>query len=397
MNHIQSMSQTELRTYLRQLKQDGAITFYGDSEKYFAKFVNGQLGGGIEALRRCAEELIFPVEGIDIDAERKREEREPIPDIPEPARTTTPTAKVDREASRQELLRELLSGVDRDEVIQIVNDVFDKRIGDGLPERRIIVTPAKVKKLDGTLYHKVFDDVLMAIGAGLHAALVGPAGTGKTEMAECVAKALELPFHFTGKVTSEFQLLGFRDAHGTVHETEFRRAFVNGGLFLFDEMDASSPNAVTRFNAALSNGYCDFPDGHHKAHPNFKVIAASNTFWSGATREYVGRNPMDGASKDRFCFIEVDYDNGLERLIASQYDSGEAIAVRVQSVRKAITDLKIRHIASMRATISLCKLIGAGMHIKKAERIVLWKDLSDDQVRKIEKHIKDQRKGGDNE
>jgi len=393
MNHIQSMSQTELRTHLRQLKQDGAITFYGDSEQYFAKFVNGQLGGGIEALRRCAEELIFPVEGIDIDAERQKEKEQP-----EPARTTTPTAKADREVSRQDLLRELLSGVDRDEVIQIVNDVFDKRIGDGLPERRIIVTPAKTKRLDGTLYHKAFDDVLMTIGAGEHVAIVGEAGTGKTEMAMQVAKALELPFHFTGKVTSEFQLLGFRDAHGTVHETEFRKAFVNGGLFLFDEMDASSPNAVTRFNAALSNGYCDFPDGHYKAHSNFKVIAASNTFWSGATRKYVGRNPMDGASKDRFSFIEVSYDNGLEKLIASQYDRGEAIAARVQSVRKAVGDLKIPHIVSMRATISLCQLIGAGMHLKKAERIAMWKDLSDDQVRKIEKHIKNEaKKGGDDE
>jgi len=71
-------------------------------------------------------------------------------------------------------------------------------------------------------------------------------------------------------------------------------------LFLFDEIDASLPNAVLAFNAALANGYADFPDGMVKRHPRFACIAAANTFGMGADRIYVGRNQLDGADAGPF-------------------------------------------------------------------------------------------------
>ena len=53
-------------------------------------------------------------------------------------------------------------------------------------------------------------------------ALVGPAGSGKTTMAENIAQELGLDFYFTGALMHEYKLTGFIDAHGTVVRTPFR-------------------------------------------------------------------------------------------------------------------------------------------------------------------------------
>ena len=51
---------------------------------------------------------------------------------------------------------------------------------------------------------------------------------------------------------------GFIDAQGRIVNTEFRKAYEHGGLFLFDEIDASFPQAILAFNAALANDFMDF-------------------------------------------------------------------------------------------------------------------------------------------
>jgi MoxR-like ATPase len=85
-------------------------------------------------------------------------------------------------------------------------------------------------------------------------------------------------------------LTGFKSASGEYISTEFREAFEKGGLFLFDEIDASYPQAVLAFNAALANDYMDFPDKRILRHKDFYCIAAANTFGQGADRQYIGRN-----------------------------------------------------------------------------------------------------------
>ena len=58
-----------------------------------------------------------------------------------------------------------------------------------------------------------------------------------------------------------------------------------------------------------------FP-GHSTAidmHPDFKVVCAGNTFGSGSTLQYTGRNKLDAATLDRFMIIEWDYDKELEK------------------------------------------------------------------------------------
>lgn len=219
--------------------------------------------------------------------------------------------------------------------------------------------------------HNMLPTVITAVMAGAHPYLVGPAGSGKTTLAEQVAKALKCEFYMEARVTSEFKLIGFIDAQGKVVRTQFREAYEKGGVFLFDEVDASDADAMTAFNAALANGRCAFPDKLVTRHKDFVAIAAGNTFGRGADRQYVGRNQLDAATLDRFVILEVDYDEVLERELAAD----AKWVKRVQAVRAAVTVEKVRHIVSPRASIVGAQLLAAGMAWEAVEEACIWKGL----------------------
>jgi MoxR-like ATPase len=103
--------------------------------------------------------------------------------------------------------------------------------------------------------------------------------------------------------------------------SEFVKLFENGGVFLFDEMDAADPSVLLVINAALANGKVPVPNRPEKPiaerHADFVCIAAANTWGTGANREYVGRNPLDEATLDRFRIgtVPCDYVEAIERAI----------------------------------------------------------------------------------
>lgn len=107
--------------------------------------------------------------------------------------------------------------------------------------------------------HRKAKDLITILDCGENVYLYGPAGSGKTTGAAQAAKALGLEFYFTGKLSDEYGLLGFKNATGETVRTPFREAYEHGGLFLFDEYDGSNPNAVVAMNAALANKICSFP------------------------------------------------------------------------------------------------------------------------------------------
>lgn len=115
--------------------------------------------------------------------------------------------------------------------------------------------------------HRALPDLLTAVAAGASPLLVGPAGSGKSTLARQIAEALGLRFHMAARVTAEHKLLGFVDARGRVVRTPFRDAYEHGGDFLFDEVDASDPDVLTAFNAALANDAAIFRTGRWRAMP----------------------------------------------------------------------------------------------------------------------------------
>lgn len=231
--------------------------------------------------------------------------------------------------------------------------------------------------------HMALPDVVTAVVAGDSPYLVGPAGSGKTTLAEQVATVLDRKFYIESRVTSEFKLLGFIDAAGHVVRTQFREAYEHGGVFLLDEVDASDPDALTAFNSALANGMAAFPDMLVRRHPDFVAIAAGNTFGRGADRQYVGRNQLDAATLDRFCIIEVDYDEMLELELCGDPEWGRY----VQKVRKAVELEKVRHVVSPRASIMGAKLLAAGMERELVEERRIWKGLDEAQRVRIENRM----------
>lgn len=223
--------------------------------------------------------------------------------------------------------------------------------------------------------HRQFQRLLDMVIAGVNVYLPGPAGSGKTHASAAVARALGVKFHFTGAVKDEFGLLGFRTATGDTVRTPFREAFEHGGVFLFDEFDASDPNAIVSMNAALDNGVCAFPDGVIAKHPDFRLIAAANTFGLGATSEYVGRNRLDAATLNRFAFLSWDYDTDLE----TQISGNVTWAKRVQTIRARAREKGLKVLITPRATIMGAKLLAVGIPQSDVETSVIRGAMTDDQ------------------
>ena len=213
--------------------------------------------------------------------------------------------------------------------------------------------------------------------------LVGSAGSGKTTAARNIAKALNIKFYFTGAINSEYKLTGFIDAQGRIVNTEFRKAYEHGGLFLFDEIDASFPQAILAFNAALANDFMDFPDKKVPKHKNFYCIAAANTFGTGADRQYVGRNQLDAATLDRFITFNWEIDETLEHELANNYEWVNY----VQKARKAASKIGERHIISPRASMQGADLLRIGIDRKEVEKDVLWKGLDASRIQMIKNNM----------
>ena len=262
------------------------------------------------------------------------------------------------------------------------------------PRSIVITTPeGNEHKVDGA--HHMMEKVLRAIQAGFkNIMLVGPAGTGKTTLAKQVASALGRDFGFlslSGGIT-ESHLLGrcvpsLKDGTPKFYPAEFVRTYEQGGVFLLDEVDGADPNVMVACNAALANGMLKNPisDTTHERHEDTVLICAANTFGRGASAQYVGRNPLDAATLDRFigATFEVGYDASIEESIASQAgDVGISFMRWVQEVRNEVEACRMRRVIGTRMIEAGVKWLSIGESLSdvKEKMLVGW---SEDEKRKI--------------
>lgn len=326
----------------------------------------------------CGEEVPTEVDG---------------PGSPEPAQALQGLAAV------LEGMMTLKGSLDENRVREIVSEAIQ-----GLESPKIRIEVAGSPEIEIDRQHALFLHLLMALKSGCHVYLAGPAGSGKTTAAEESAKALGLEFSCQsfGPQTMQSALLGYPNAHGVYVESEFRRRFEHGGVYVFDEMDNASSHVVTVLNSALANGYCAFPDKMVKRHPDFLVVACANTFGQGGDRQYL-RNQLDAATLDRFAFIEWGYDEAFEAALVGascanphKFIAPEAGARmtpqewfdRVRAIRAAVADLKLRMVVSPRATILGTKLFSVGFGRWWVEEMLIWKGTDAGTRTKIEANIK---------
>jgi len=228
--------------------------------------------------------------------------------------------------------------------------------------------------------------LLTLVRAGVNVWLHGAAGGGKSTVAEQVANALDLAFsHISLNVQSQPSLLmGFIGANGQYVRTEFRNRYEHGGIMLLDEIANASGNLLTSTNTALANGSCAFPDGVVKRHPNFVCIAADNTAGNGANGTYSSRNKVDGATRERFVFLEWEYDDHLTRQVTlGIHAQSEAWLAWTFRARETVRNLNLNLIVSPRAAIDGARLLRVGLPYALVADAVVFKGIDTDTRTKV--------------
>lgn len=150
---------------------------------------------------------------------------------------------------------------------------------------------------------KIVDDLMV----GNNIFLIGEAGTGKTTLAEKVAKALnrEIKVITCNQWTSPSRFIGGQTIDG-YEQGDLIEAWANGDILILDEMPKLDPNTAGVLNDALAksaNPDAVIFDGQgkpHKKHPNFGCIATGNTTGKSTSMKYGGNNRQDASLIDRF-------------------------------------------------------------------------------------------------
>jgi hypothetical protein len=242
----------------------------------------------------------------------------------------------------------------------------------------------------GLTHRQVATDLLPALRAGLSPYLYGAPGAGKSHAAKQAADALGLPFYMIslGAQTPAWRLEGFVDAHGVIHDSDFAKAYADGGVFLIDEGDNASSNLLTTLNAATANGRAAFARGVIERHADFRLIVTGNTSGSGAHPAFPERRPFDAAFRDRLFYIAWHYDVALERKLAhaaagEQTDVAEAWLTWVHAVRAYVEQHKGRTLATPRAIVEGVKALLVGFTPERAADGLVFRGCPDDERSKI--------------
>jgi hypothetical protein len=216
--------------------------------------------------------------------------------------------------------------------------------------------------------HYMFKETLYKCMVHKQAFLAGPTGSGKTTLAGQIAEAMGVPFYFISCTAgmSEAHLLGRMLFNGDYASSDLVKAYEEGGIFLFDEIDAADNNTLLVINSALANNKLSVPNRkdkpHADRHPNFICIVAGNS-WGEGSIEYQGRAPLDRAFLDRFAMskLNIDYDADLEKLIVSKQPQ---VAKAFHSFRGYLNSKSIFKPVSTRSIISAYKEAENGKTLK---------------------------------
>ena len=237
----------------------------------------------------------------------------------------------------------------------------------------------EIGRTDAEHFHEKFEEILSLVNMDEPVMLIGPAGSGKNYSIAQVSKALNKHMYYTNNASNEFKLTGFIDAGGNYRDTEFYKAFKNGGVFFLDEIDNSDPSALIVINSALANGYMAFPHETIDRHPDFRMVAAANTWGRGSDFQYVGRNALDASTLDRFDNVFFDYDMALEEKLYPN----DSVLDFMWAFRDAVEKSRIPHIVSTRGIGKVYKKEISGFSPETTLRVNVIRNLSQDDLNVI--------------
>jgi cobaltochelatase CobS len=210
----------------------------------------------------------------------------------------------------------------------------------------------------------------------LNIMMVGPAGTGKTMLANQVAEAFGVPFGtINGSAgVTEGKLLGTMTPNLSTGEmiyqpSELVKIWRDGGVYLLDEIDANDENVLLSLNNLIDNTKWQAPNGDwFTRSPDAYLISNANTFGLGANRIYSGRTQLDAAFLDRWLQVEIGYDLALDRSICANSE----IVQRIHAAREVLASRpQIRRWLTMRGLLTADALVGqAGYTVPEALKAI---------------------------
>jgi ATP-dependent Clp protease ATP-binding subunit ClpA len=235
-----------------------------------------------------------------------------------------------------------------------------------------VLSPKEIKKdidLDELITDDYENELLSLIKAGVkNIWLVGPAGCGKTTITKNVSNLLKVGLHVIscGLGTSASEFIGYK--YPARETTAFAEYYAMPSIILLDEFTALDPAVAQISNSALANGFIMTTNGKVERHPDCIIVATSNTFGQGASRQYVANNQLDASTIDRFVggILEMNYSSKYE----SQFDS--EVYDFIKKVRKVITNNALRRVASTRMLQEGCKLKDSKISNWKYRLVTNW-------------------------
>ena len=191
----------------------------------------------------------------------------------------------------------------------------DVRESAGIPEFDFMtladdLTDEEREQLKGEKLHDLTGYAVKLARARIPIALVGPSGSGKSHIAEQLSRILAVDNGGTAYDYAETPmtagatpswLLGSWTMQGFTTR-KFLEIYAKGGVFNFEELDASDPNMLLVANNALASRRLFNPvngEVYHR-HPDFIPVATMNTFGLGGNRDFTGRERLDAATIDRW-------------------------------------------------------------------------------------------------
>jgi hypothetical protein len=274
--------------------------------------------------------------------------------------------------------------VDEQSVIALI----DKRLESFVKTVRVEIQNAdgNVKTIDGHLHPAFPMLVKLASSRGTNGFMQnvfvsGEASSGKTTGTEKLAEALSLKWYHQGAASQAYELTGYIDGHGNYHRTPLRDAWEHGGVLCMDELDGFDSAALLPVYAHLAGSHiAAFPDGMVERHKDCVIIGTANTWGTGPTAEYVGRNKLDAAFLSRFAIrLPWNIDRDFEVAISGNVDW----ARHVQSVRDKVQRAGLKIMVDMRVTIAGAALIAGGLSTEQASECTYLAALNPEQRRLI--------------